>query len=226
MRWMEERIGSERARDAYAFRKLKDGGAVLVFGSDSPGTNAARYFLSPVYGLFAAVTRQTLKGEPTGRLVPRPAPDDRGGDRGLHQGPGLGVLRGGPQGNARARQARRRRRLRHATSCRRAGRGPRTCSRRRCSTRSSAARSSTKPGLARVRPGDYDRRHAPHLLRRPRAGRPRGAARRQRHRSPRPGPRDQAVQREGPLRLGGRRPGEGRRQERARQLHRARTGCS
>jgi predicted amidohydrolase YtcJ len=64
MRWMEERIGNERARDAYAFRKLKDGGAVLVFGSDSPGTNAARYFLSPVYGLYAAVTRQTLKGEP------------------------------------------------------------------------------------------------------------------------------------------------------------------
>ena len=64
MRWMEERIGNERARDAYAFRKLKDAGAVLIFGSDSPGTNAARYFLSPVYGLYAAVTRQTLKGEP------------------------------------------------------------------------------------------------------------------------------------------------------------------
>jgi hypothetical protein len=65
MRWMEERIGNKRAADAYAFRKLKDAGAVLVFGSDSPGTNAARYFLSPVYGLYAAVTRQTLKGEPT-----------------------------------------------------------------------------------------------------------------------------------------------------------------
>jgi predicted amidohydrolase YtcJ len=64
MRWMEERIGNDRARDAYAFRKLKDAGAVLIFGSDSPGTNAARYFLSPVYGLYAAVTRQTLKGEP------------------------------------------------------------------------------------------------------------------------------------------------------------------
>ena len=64
MRWMEERIGNERARDAYALRKLKDGGAVIVFGSDSPGTNAARYFLSPVYGLYSAVTRQTLKGEP------------------------------------------------------------------------------------------------------------------------------------------------------------------
>jgi predicted amidohydrolase YtcJ len=64
MRWMEERIGRERSRGAYAFRKLKDSGAVLIFGSDSPGTNAARYFLNPVYGLYAAVTRQTLKGEP------------------------------------------------------------------------------------------------------------------------------------------------------------------
>jgi predicted amidohydrolase YtcJ len=70
MRWMEERIGSSRARDAFAFRKLKDGGAVLVFGSDSPGTNAARYFLNPVYGLYAAVTRQTLKGEPAGGWFP------------------------------------------------------------------------------------------------------------------------------------------------------------
>ena len=64
MRWMEERIGADRSRGAYAFRKLKDAGAVLIFGSDSPGTNAARYFLSPVYGLYAAVTRQTLTGEP------------------------------------------------------------------------------------------------------------------------------------------------------------------
>jgi len=64
MRWMEERIGKERDKGAYAFRKLKDAGAVLIFGSDSPGTNAARYYLSPVYGLYAAVTRQTLKGEP------------------------------------------------------------------------------------------------------------------------------------------------------------------
>jgi len=64
MRWMEERIGSERSRGAYAFRNLDDAGAVLVFGSDSPGTNAARYPLSPIYGLYAAVSRQTLNGEP------------------------------------------------------------------------------------------------------------------------------------------------------------------
>jgi predicted amidohydrolase YtcJ len=64
MRWMEERIGKERSLGAYAFRKLKDSGARLIFGSDSPGTNAARYYLSPVYGLYAAVSRQTLTGEP------------------------------------------------------------------------------------------------------------------------------------------------------------------
>ena len=63
MRWMEERIGG-RSRGAYAFRSLRDAGAVLVFGSDSPGTNAARYFLHPRYGLYAAVSRQTLGGEP------------------------------------------------------------------------------------------------------------------------------------------------------------------
>jgi hypothetical protein len=70
MRWMEERIGRERSQGAYAFRKLKDSGAVLVFGSDSPGTNAARYFLNPVYGLYAAVSRQTLKGEPSSGWFP------------------------------------------------------------------------------------------------------------------------------------------------------------
>jgi hypothetical protein len=67
---MEERIGPARARGAYAFRALKDSGAVLIFGSDSPGTNAARYFLSPVYGLYAAVSRQTLTGEPKAGWFP------------------------------------------------------------------------------------------------------------------------------------------------------------
>ena len=70
MRWMEERIGPERVKGAYAFRALKNAGAVLIFGSDSPGTNAARYFLNPVYGLYAAVTRQTLTGEPKAGWFP------------------------------------------------------------------------------------------------------------------------------------------------------------
>ena len=70
MRWMEERIGRERSQGAYAFRTLKKSGAMLVFGSDSPGTNAARYFLNPVYGLYAAVSRQTLTGEPKAGWFP------------------------------------------------------------------------------------------------------------------------------------------------------------
>ncbi len=63
MRWMEERIG-ERARGAYAFRSLKAGGALLVFGSDWPGTNASWYPAEPLLGIYAAVTRKTLDGVP------------------------------------------------------------------------------------------------------------------------------------------------------------------
>jgi predicted amidohydrolase YtcJ len=64
MRWMEERIGHERSQGAYAFRDLLDSGAVLAFGSDWPGTNASYYPVNPLYGLYAAVTRQTLSGTP------------------------------------------------------------------------------------------------------------------------------------------------------------------
>jgi predicted amidohydrolase YtcJ len=67
---MEERIGAKRSQGAYAFRTLKNAGAVLVFGSDSPGTNAARYPLSPLAMLYAAVTRQTLAGEPAAGWFP------------------------------------------------------------------------------------------------------------------------------------------------------------
>lgn len=71
MRWMEERIGRERSRGAYAFRRLWDAGAVVSFGSDSPGTNASRYYLNPMLGLYAAVTRKTLSGQPEGGWFPQ-----------------------------------------------------------------------------------------------------------------------------------------------------------
>jgi len=64
MRWMEERIGYERCKGAYAFKTLQEVGCRLSFGSDWPGTNAAYYPVNPLYGLYAAVTRQTIKGEP------------------------------------------------------------------------------------------------------------------------------------------------------------------
>ena len=64
MRWMEERIGRERCRGAYAFRSLLENGATLSFGSDWPGTSAAYYHMHPKYLIYAAVARKTLKGTP------------------------------------------------------------------------------------------------------------------------------------------------------------------
>ncbi len=69
MRWMEERIG-ERSRWAYAFRTLHEAGVTLSFGSDWPGTNAAWYPAKPVLGIYAAVARQTMTGEPEGGWFP------------------------------------------------------------------------------------------------------------------------------------------------------------
>jgi len=70
MRWMEERIGRERSKGAYAFKTLLANGATLCFGSDWPGTSAALYHMHPKYLIYAAVTRQTLTGEPAGGWFP------------------------------------------------------------------------------------------------------------------------------------------------------------
>ena len=69
MRWMEERIGT-RSRWAYAFRTLQQAGVRLSFGSDWPGTNASWYTANPLHGIYAAVTRQTLEGQPAGGWFP------------------------------------------------------------------------------------------------------------------------------------------------------------
>ncbi|MGH7599505.1 MAG: amidohydrolase, partial [bacterium] len=70
MRWMEERIGHERCKGAYAFKTLRDKGATLSFGSDWPGTTASYYPINPIYGLYAAVTRQTVKRTPVAGWFP------------------------------------------------------------------------------------------------------------------------------------------------------------
>ncbi|MFK7889090.1 MAG: amidohydrolase, partial [Gammaproteobacteria bacterium] len=56
-RWAEERIGHERARSTYAFRSILDAGGRLSFGSDWPVAP-----LSPLEGIYAAVTRRTTDG--------------------------------------------------------------------------------------------------------------------------------------------------------------------
>jgi len=70
MRWMEERIGPERCKGAYAFRRIAESGGVLTFGTDWPGTSASEYPINPMLGLYAAVTRQTLEGHPEGGWFP------------------------------------------------------------------------------------------------------------------------------------------------------------
>ena len=70
MRWMEERIGHERCKGAYAFKSLLDNGAMLSFGSDWPGTSAAEYQMHPKYLIHAAVNRTTVTGTPAGGWFP------------------------------------------------------------------------------------------------------------------------------------------------------------
>ena len=56
-RWAEKRIGPERIQTTYAFASLLAAGATLTFGSD--WTVAP---LSPLEGIYAAVTRRTFDG--------------------------------------------------------------------------------------------------------------------------------------------------------------------
>jgi predicted amidohydrolase YtcJ len=58
-RFAEKRIGLERCRGAYAWRRLLDAGAKIAFGTDY-GVEP----LDPLEGLYAAVTRKDRAGEP------------------------------------------------------------------------------------------------------------------------------------------------------------------
>jgi predicted amidohydrolase YtcJ len=54
-RWAEKRIGPERIKSTYAFRSILEAGGRLSFGSDWPVAP-----LSPMQGVYAAVTRRTI----------------------------------------------------------------------------------------------------------------------------------------------------------------------
>lgn len=64
-RWAEELIGKERIKSTYAFKSLLDANTTLVFSSDWPVAPA-----SPIYGVYAAVTRQTTDGKNPDGWVP------------------------------------------------------------------------------------------------------------------------------------------------------------
>lgn len=70
MRWMEERIGYERSKGAYAFKSLLDNNVALSFASDWPGTMAAEYHMHPKYLIHAAVNRTTVNRLPEGGWFP------------------------------------------------------------------------------------------------------------------------------------------------------------
>jgi predicted amidohydrolase YtcJ len=59
MNMAEDRIGPERIKGAYAWRKLIDSGAVIANGSDFPVELA-----NPMHGLYASITRQSRAGMP------------------------------------------------------------------------------------------------------------------------------------------------------------------
>jgi predicted amidohydrolase YtcJ len=65
-RWAEEVIGSERINDMYIFRSLMDAGAKVSFGSDWPVAP-----VSPLLGIYAAVTRRTIDDKNPDGWVPK-----------------------------------------------------------------------------------------------------------------------------------------------------------
>ena len=65
MPWAEARLGPERIKGAYAWRSLLDSGARIAGGSDFPVEG-----VSPLLGIYAAVTRQDHEGKPKGGFTP------------------------------------------------------------------------------------------------------------------------------------------------------------
>ncbi len=65
MPWAVARLGTNRLAGAYAWRSLEKTGAFLVFGSDFPVEEP-----SPLFGLWAAVSREDPSGNPKGGWLP------------------------------------------------------------------------------------------------------------------------------------------------------------
>ncbi|MGB8378158.1 MAG: amidohydrolase [Rhodanobacteraceae bacterium] len=65
MPWAERRLGKDRLKGAYAWRRFIHAGVPLAFGSDFPVESP-----NPMLGIYAAVTRQDLEGQPPGGWLP------------------------------------------------------------------------------------------------------------------------------------------------------------
>ncbi len=65
MRWVEARVGAQRAAGAYAWASLLRSGATIAAGSDFPVESH-----NPFLGIYAAITRQDASGAPAGGWRP------------------------------------------------------------------------------------------------------------------------------------------------------------
>jgi hypothetical protein len=65
MYWAEERLGPKRIKGAYAWRSFLNAGSILPGGSDFPVESP-----NPLWGFYAAITRQDHDGWPSGGWYP------------------------------------------------------------------------------------------------------------------------------------------------------------
>ncbi|HUS08017.1 MAG TPA: amidohydrolase family protein [Bryobacteraceae bacterium] len=65
MRWAADRLGPDRLLGAWASRRFQAAGATITNGSDFPVESA-----NPLWGFYAAVTRQDRDGNPPGGFLP------------------------------------------------------------------------------------------------------------------------------------------------------------
>ena len=66
LRWMEQRLGPERSKNAYAWNSLQKAGVRLAFGTDYDVAS-----LDPLRGLYACVSRVGLNGAPADGWMPQ-----------------------------------------------------------------------------------------------------------------------------------------------------------
>lgn len=65
MRWAEARLGPERVKGAYSWRRFLSAGVTIANGSDFPVEEP-----NPLAGFYAAITRQDPQGQPAGGWFP------------------------------------------------------------------------------------------------------------------------------------------------------------
>jgi hypothetical protein len=65
LHWIEDRLGPERVKDSYIWKTLLDADMLMTGSSDCPVES-----YDPMLGIYAAVTRQDMTGEPVGGFFP------------------------------------------------------------------------------------------------------------------------------------------------------------